>query len=150
MTATFGKSWIFLQRWAASCKKPKRWSTCAKRAKFKSGRSLFPFPTLCVGVPNTIGEQPIQIGKVRIAVDEEVQAFAIVLARPLAVPQRALRSDFGIKDDWPRVLCTCSKSRMPRLRRPILLVSVPSGSFLVLEIGNPKTLHAAMRVPCVG
>ena len=36
----------------------------------------------CLGVPNAIGEQPIQIGKVWIAVDEEVQAFAIVLARP--------------------------------------------------------------------
>ena len=55
-----------------------------------------------------------------------------------AIQMRALRSDFGIKDDWPRVLCTCSKSRMRRLRRPILLVSVPSGSFLVLEIGKTQ------------
>ena len=45
-------------------------------------RHLFPLPTLCDGVPNAVGEQPIQIRKVRIAVDEEVQPFAIVLARP--------------------------------------------------------------------
>ena len=35
----------------------------------------------------TIGEQAIQVGKVRVAVDEEVQALAIVLTRPLAVPR---------------------------------------------------------------
>ena len=40
-----------------------------------------------VGIPNAIGEQPIQIGKVWIAVDEDVQPFAIVLARPLAIPR---------------------------------------------------------------
>jgi hypothetical protein len=49
-------------------------------------RSLFPFPTPRLCVPNTVGEQPIQIGKVWITVDEEVQAFAIVFARPLAIP----------------------------------------------------------------
>ena len=49
-------------------------------------RLLFPLPPLCVGIPNTVGEQPIQIGKVRIAVDEEAQAFAIVFARPFPVP----------------------------------------------------------------
>jgi hypothetical protein len=38
-------------------------------------------------VSDAIGEQPIQIGKVWIPVDEEVQAFAIVLARPPAVPR---------------------------------------------------------------
>jgi hypothetical protein len=53
--------------------------------------SLSPLPPLCVGIPNTVGEQTIQIGKVGIAVDEEVQAFAIVLARPLAVPDFASR-----------------------------------------------------------
>jgi hypothetical protein len=50
-------------------------------------RSLMsPLPTLCLGIPNAIGEQPIQIGKVWITVDAEAQAFAIVLARPLAGP----------------------------------------------------------------
>jgi hypothetical protein len=47
---------------------------------------LLPLPPLRLGIPNAIGEQPIQIGKVRIAVDEEIQAFAIVFARPLASP----------------------------------------------------------------
>jgi hypothetical protein len=42
---------------------------------------------VCVGIPNAVGEQPIQIGKVGIAVDEEIQPFAILLARPLAIPQ---------------------------------------------------------------
>jgi hypothetical protein len=50
-------------------------------------RLLLPLPTSGVGIPDAIGEQPIQIGKVCIAVDEEVQAFAIVLARPLAIPR---------------------------------------------------------------
>ena len=40
-----------------------------------------------VGIPDAIGEQAIQIGNVGIAVDEEAQPFAIVLARPLAVPR---------------------------------------------------------------
>jgi hypothetical protein len=41
---------------------------------------------LRVGIPNTIREQPIQIGKIWIAIDEETQAFAIIFARPLASP----------------------------------------------------------------
>ena len=49
--------------------------------------SLSPLPLLCVGIPNAVGEQAIQVGKVGIAVDEEVQAFAIVFARPFAVPR---------------------------------------------------------------
>jgi len=50
-------------------------------------RLLFPFPPSQFGIPDAIAEQPIQVGKVRVAVDEEAQAFAIVLARPLAVPR---------------------------------------------------------------
>ena len=50
-------------------------------------RLLLPLPTSRVGIPDAIGEQAIQIGKVRVAVDEEVQALAIVLAQPLAVPR---------------------------------------------------------------
>jgi hypothetical protein len=51
-----------------------------------AGRSLFSLPPLRVDIPNAVGEQPIQIGKVWITVDEEAQPFAIVLARPLAIP----------------------------------------------------------------
>jgi hypothetical protein len=54
---------------------------------FRSGCSLLPLPPLRVGIPNAVGEQPIQIGKVWCAVDEEAQAFAIFLARPLASPR---------------------------------------------------------------
>ena len=50
-------------------------------------RLLLPLPTSRVGIPKAVGEQAIQIGKVCIAVDEEAQAFAIFLARPLAVPR---------------------------------------------------------------
>jgi hypothetical protein len=56
------------------CKSPERWSTCAKRAKFDSGRSLSPLPPLRVGIPNAIREQPIE--KVWITVAVEAQAFA--------------------------------------------------------------------------
>ena len=59
----------------------------------KKARSLLllPLPALRVSIPNAIGEQAIEIGKVWIAVDEEAQAFAIVLARPLASPHFASR-----------------------------------------------------------
>jgi hypothetical protein len=50
-------------------------------------RSLLPLPPLRVGIPNAIGEQLIQIGKVWIAVDEEIQPLAIVFARPPASPR---------------------------------------------------------------
>jgi hypothetical protein len=49
-------------------------------------RLLFSFPALCVGVPNAVGEQTIEIRKVCITVDEEVQPFAIFFTRPLASP----------------------------------------------------------------
>ena len=49
-------------------------------------RLLLPLPTSGVGIPNAVREQPIQVGEVPVTVDEEVQALAIVLARPLAVP----------------------------------------------------------------
>jgi hypothetical protein len=46
---------------------------------------------LRVRIPDTVAEQPIQIGKVRIAVGEEAQAFAILFARPLAGPHSPAR-----------------------------------------------------------
>jgi hypothetical protein len=48
---------------------------------------MSPLPPLRVGIPNAVGEQPIQIGKIWIAVVEEIQAFAIFFARPLASPR---------------------------------------------------------------
>ena len=54
-------------------------------------RSLFPFPTPRVGVPNALREQAIQIGKRRIVIDEEPEALAICFARPLAVPDLTTR-----------------------------------------------------------
>jgi hypothetical protein len=51
-------------------------------------RSLLPLPTPRISIPNAIGEQAIQIGKVRIAVDEEIQPVEIVFARPLASRRR--------------------------------------------------------------
>jgi hypothetical protein len=47
---------------------------------------LFSFPALCVGVPNAVCEQAIEIGQVWITVDVEAQACAVVLARPLVGP----------------------------------------------------------------
>jgi hypothetical protein len=65
---------------AESCGRP------GSRVKGFFGRSPLSLPPLRVSIPNTVGEQPIQIGKIGIAVDEEVQAFAIFFARPLASP----------------------------------------------------------------
>ena len=47
---------------------------------------VFNLPTPAVGIPSAIREQTIQIGKVTITVDKEIQSFAVVLARPLAIP----------------------------------------------------------------
>ena len=53
--------------------------------------SLFDFPPLCVGVPDTFNEQPIQIRQGLVAVHEEPETFAICLARPLPVPRLPTR-----------------------------------------------------------
>ena len=48
---------------------------------------LLPLPPLRVSIPNTLGEQAVQIGKISVVVDEEVEAFAIFFARPFAGPR---------------------------------------------------------------
>jgi hypothetical protein len=53
--------------------------------------SLFPLPTLRIGVPNTIREQSIQIWKVLVPVDEKIEAFAIFLTRPFSIPHSPTR-----------------------------------------------------------
>jgi hypothetical protein len=78
---------------------------------FTAGRArlLLPLPTSRVGIPDAIGEQPIQIEKVGIAVDEEVQAFAIVLAGPLAVPRlppRIVRVEVQAPERLPAAMVT--------------------------------------------
>ena len=37
-----------------------------------AARLMSPLPTLRVGIPKALGEQPIQIGKVWIVVDEQL------------------------------------------------------------------------------
>ena len=71
---------------AARIAKAQARSTCAKRAKFNSGRSLFPLPTPRVSIPNAIREQPSQIGEIWVTVVVEAEAFAIFLARLFAIP----------------------------------------------------------------
>ena len=39
------------------------------------------------GIPYAISEQPSQVGKVGIVIDEEAQAFAILFPRPLTSPR---------------------------------------------------------------
>jgi hypothetical protein len=45
-------------------------------------RLLFSLPALSVGVPNAVGEQAIEIGKVWITVDEEVRKAIDRVTRP--------------------------------------------------------------------
>ena len=52
---------------------------------------LFPLPPPHVGIPGTVGEQAIQIGKVGVVIDEEAQAFAIFFAWPPASPHLSSR-----------------------------------------------------------
>jgi hypothetical protein len=70
---------------------------------------LFPFPLLRIGIPDAVGEQPIQIGKVGIVVDEEAQAFAILLARPLAgryLPSRIIAVEVRTAERRPPAVRT--------------------------------------------
>jgi hypothetical protein len=72
-------------------------------------RSLLPLPSLRVRVPNAVGEQAIQIGKIWIAVDEEVQALAIVFAGPLAsphLPSRIIRIEVRTPERRPAAMRT--------------------------------------------
>jgi hypothetical protein len=70
---------------------------------------LLPLPPLRIGIPNAIGKQPIQIGKVRITLDVEAQAFAIVLARPFAIPyfpSRIVRVEVRTAERLPTAMRT--------------------------------------------
>jgi hypothetical protein len=70
---------------------------------------MSPLPTLCLGIPNAIGEQAIQIGKVWITVAVEAQAFAIFLARPLAIPRlppRIIRVEVRTPERLPTAMRT--------------------------------------------
>jgi hypothetical protein len=49
------------------------------------------FPPLPVLIPDTLGEQVVDIGQRAVSVDEEPEALAIGLSRPLAVPRLAAR-----------------------------------------------------------
>ena len=66
-------------------------------------------PTSRVGIPDAIREQAIDIGDVWVAVDEEVRAFAIFLARPLAVPRlppRIVRVEMQAPERLPAAMVT--------------------------------------------
>jgi hypothetical protein len=67
-------------------------------------RLLPPLPASRVGVPDAIGEQAVQVGKVGVSVDEEAPAFAIFLIRPLAVPRlppRIVRVEVQARERLP-------------------------------------------------
>ena len=70
---------------------------------------MFPFPPLRIGIPNAVREQPIQIRKVWITVVVEAQAFAIVLAGPLAIPRlppRIVRVEVQAPQRLPTAIVT--------------------------------------------
>ena len=69
-------------------------------------RLLPPLPTLRLGIPNN---GKFKIGQVWIVVDEEIQAFAIVHARPLAVPRpppRIIRVEVRAPERLPTAMRT--------------------------------------------
>jgi hypothetical protein len=68
-------------------------------------RSLSPLPPLRVGIPNAIGEQAIQIGKVRIAAAVEARAFKLAdiaggVGSCLAAKADAQRSRMPCQTPW--------------------------------------------------
>ena len=80
-----------------------------KSNKTSPSRLLLPLPPSRVGIPDAIGEQAIQVREVWVTVDEEVQAFAIVLARPLAVPRlppRIVRVEVQAPERLPAAMAT--------------------------------------------
>src|SRR5436189_5654179 len=102
-------------------------------------RLLLPLPTSGVGIPDAIGEQPIQIGKVCIAVDEEVQAFAIVLARPLTIPRLPPRI-VGVEVQAPECLPTAMVTMFDVATRTI---SIADGRAAIRAIGSELRVHAS-------
>jgi hypothetical protein len=72
------------------------------------------WPPLTASVPNVRCprpkiQQPIQIGKVGVAVDEKVQAFAVVLARPPTAPRlppRFVRVEVQAPERLPTAMVT--------------------------------------------
>jgi hypothetical protein len=82
---------------------------CKWRGTAFGASLLLPLPTPGVGVPDTVAEQSIQIGKVGIVVDEEAQAFAIFLARPPTcphLPSRIIRVEVRTAERRPAAMRT--------------------------------------------
>ena len=70
---------------------------------------MFPFPPLRIGVPNAVGEQAIQIGKIWVTAVVEAQAFAIFLARPPTcphLPSRIIRVEVRTAERRPAAMRT--------------------------------------------
>ena len=119
-----------------------------RRAQFKSGRSLSPLPPLCVGIPNAIGEQPIQIGKVWITVDVEAQAFAIVLARPLAIPRlppRIIRVEVRAPERLPTAMRTAFNVAASAMAFADTRTAIGTGSEFLAHVGRSKTAMRFVR-----
>ena len=121
------------------------WTSAIGHPDLQDGnRLLFSFPAPCVGIPNAVGEQAIEIGKVWITVDVKAQASAIVLARPLAgphLPSRIIAME------------VCTAERRPAAVRTTLNVASP-GSLQRLRRGanaqpSPQKQPVAQRDLCV-
>jgi hypothetical protein len=111
-------------------------------------RHLFPLPTLCDGVPNAVGEQPIQIRKVRIAVDEEVQPFAILLARPLAIPDfasRIIRVEVQAAQCLPTATRTAFNVAASAMAFADTRTAIGTGSEFLAQASVPSSTSAAKR-----
>jgi hypothetical protein len=109
-------------------------------------RLLLPLPTSGVGIPDAIGEQPIQIGKVCIAVDEEVQAFAIVLARPLAVPRLPPRI-VGGEVQAPKRLTAAMVTAFDVASRAMVFAGT-GFVFILARLLMPQSLTVVYPVAC--
>jgi hypothetical protein len=110
------------------------------------GLLLSPFPALCVRVPNAIGEQPIQIGKIGIAVDVEAQALAIVLARPFAIPRlpsRIVRVEVQAAECRPAAMPTAFNVAAVAMEFADHRTAIGTGSEFLAQASVPSSTSAA-------
>jgi hypothetical protein len=110
------------------------------------------FGSLCrrsqrpVAIPDAIGEQAIQVGKVRVTVDEEVQAFAIVLARPLAVPRLPPRI-VGGEVQAPKRLTAAMVTAFDVASRAMVFAGT-GFVFILARLLMPQSLTVVYPVAC--
>jgi hypothetical protein len=106
---------------------------------------------LRVSVPNAVGEQAIQIGKIWVTVVVEAQAFAIFLARPFAIPHlppRIIRVEVRTAQCLPAAMRTAFNVAASAMALADGRAAIGTGSEALAHVGRSKTAGChALRSP---